>query len=144
MPFNTYLSRVKDHFGSTWVAFNKLPTILFLLPQTDASLLALSRIGMIMSTSMLILGSANKLLLLSMWLMYMSLVNVGQIWFSFGWEMLLLEVGFLAIFTCPTLRWKQFPMKSPLPGVVRWMFRWLLYRLIMGAGLIKIRGDQVR
>ncbi|HEY9016237.1 MAG TPA: hypothetical protein VIM84_14385, partial [Gemmatimonadales bacterium] len=33
-----------------------------------------------------------------MWLLYLSFVNVGQTWYSFGWETLLLETGFLAIF----------------------------------------------
>jgi len=121
-----------------------MPTLLYLLPQTNASLLLLSRTGLALAACVLVLGAANKLMLAALWIIYMSIVNVGQIWFGFGWEMLLLEVGFLSIFTSPTLRVSQFPSGSPLPCVVRWMYRWLLYRLIMGAGLIKIRGDEVR
>ena len=30
--------------------------------------------------------------------LYLSIVNVGQVWYGFGWESLLLEAGFLAIF----------------------------------------------
>jgi hypothetical protein len=68
-----------------------------------------------------------------MWLAYLSIVNVGQTWYSFGWESLLLESGFLAIFlgarhTAP-------------PVVVIWMYRWVLFRLMFGAGMIKLRGD---
>ena len=68
-----------------------------------------------------------------MWLAYLSIVNVGQIWYAFGWESLLLEAGFLAIFlgardTAP-------------PVIVIWMYRWLLFRLMFGAGMIKLRGD---
>ena len=33
-----------------------------------------------------------------MWAFYLSIVNVGQAWYSFGWESLLCEVGFLAVF----------------------------------------------
>ncbi len=33
-----------------------------------------------------------------LWLLYLSIVNVGQTWYSFGWESLLLEAGFLAVF----------------------------------------------
>lgn len=68
-----------------------------------------------------------------MWLAYLSIVNVGQIWYGFGWESLLLECGFLALFlgardTAP-------------PTIVIWMFRWVLFRLMFGAGMIKLRGD---
>ena len=33
-----------------------------------------------------------------LWVLYLSVVNVGQRFYSFGWESLLLEVGFLACF----------------------------------------------
>ena len=54
-------------------------------------------------------------------------------WYGFGWESLLLEAGFLAIFlgnddTAP-------------PVLVLWLVRWLLFRVEFGAGLIKLRGD---
>ena len=32
------------------------------------------------------------------WALYLSIVNVGQTFYAFGWESLLLEAGFLAIF----------------------------------------------
>jgi len=68
-----------------------------------------------------------------MWLLYLSFVNVGQTWYSFGWETLLLETGFLAIFLGAR------DVAPPL--AVIWMFRWVLFRLMFGAGLIKLRGD---
>ncbi|MEV0930818.1 lipase maturation factor family protein [Streptomyces phaeochromogenes] len=37
------------------------------------------------------------LLWLVPWIMYLSIVNVGQTWYSFGWESLLLETGFLRL-----------------------------------------------
>jgi len=33
-----------------------------------------------------------------LWLLYLSFVNIGQTFYAFGWESLLLESGFLAIF----------------------------------------------
>ena len=38
------------------------------------------------------------LLWLLLWVCYLSIVNVGQIWYSFGWESLLLEAGLLVVF----------------------------------------------
>ncbi|MFB9567780.1 lipase maturation factor family protein [Saccharopolyspora hordei] len=68
-----------------------------------------------------------------LWLLYLSIVNVGQVWYSFGWESLLLEAGFLAIFLGPA-------HVAP-PTLVLWLLTWLLFRVEFGAGLIKMRGD---
>jgi hypothetical protein len=70
----------------------------------------------------------------ALWLLYLSFVNVGQTFYGFGWETLLLEAGFLAIFLGGS---------STAPGVwLSWMYRWVLFRVMFGAGLIKLRGDQ--
>ena len=41
---------------------------------------------------------AAMMMWLVLWVLYLSIVNVGQAWYGFGWESLLLEAGFLAIF----------------------------------------------
>ncbi|MCX5175476.1 lipase maturation factor family protein [Streptomyces virginiae] len=68
-----------------------------------------------------------------LWLLYLSIVNVGQTWYSFGWESLLLEVGFLAAFLGNA--------RAGPPVLVLWLLRWVLFRVEFGAGLIKMRGD---
>jgi lipase maturation factor len=68
-----------------------------------------------------------------LWCGYLSIVNVGQVFYSFGWESLLLEVGFLAIFLGNAAL-------AP-PTLILWLLRWLLFRLEFGAGMIKIRHD---
>ena len=68
-----------------------------------------------------------------LWVIYLSFVNVGQTFYGFGWETLLLEAGFLAIFLgC---------RKTTPPFLVILLYQWLLFRLMFGAGLIKLRGD---
>src|SRR6185437_1884808 len=71
---------------------------------------------------------------LALWALYLSIVNVGQTWYAFGWETLLLEAGFLAVFLGNS--------RSAPPAVLLWLLRWLLVRLELGAGLIKLRGDR--
>ncbi|MFI5529555.1 lipase maturation factor family protein [Kitasatospora sp. NPDC051853] len=68
-----------------------------------------------------------------LWLLYLSIVNVGQAWYSFGWESLLLEAGVLAAFL------GNEEVAPPLPVLL--LARWLLFRVEFGAGLIKLRGD---
>ena len=70
---------------------------------------------------------------LAMWLLYMSIVNVGQVFYGFGWEILLLEAGFLAAFLGSN--------QTTTPVITLWLFRWLVFRLEFGAGMIKMRGD---
>ncbi|MGY1439455.1 lipase maturation factor family protein [Streptomyces reniochalinae] len=69
-----------------------------------------------------------------LWVLYLSFVNVGQIFYGFGWESLLLEAGFLAIFLGNA--------RTAPPVLTLWLMRWLLFRVEFGAGLIKWRGDQ--
>ena len=68
-----------------------------------------------------------------LWGLYLSIVNVGQTFYAFGWESLLCETGFLAIFLANAEVAPAFP---PLI-----LLRWLLFRVEFGAGLIKMRGD---
>lgn len=69
----------------------------------------------------------------SLWVLYLSFVNVGQIFYGYGWESMLLETGFLAIFLGAGAT-------NP-PVVLIWLLKWVLFRNMFGAGLIKIRGD---
>ncbi|MEU1265209.1 lipase maturation factor family protein [Streptomyces cellulosae] len=77
---------------------------------------------------------AAMLLWLVPWGLYLSIVNVGQTWYAFGWESLLLEVGFLGVFLGND--------EVAPPVVVLFLLRWVLFRVEFGAGLIKVRGDE--
>ena len=59
----------------------------------------------------------------------------GSSFYAYGWESQLLETGFLAIFL-PLLA----PRAADPSRCVLWLFRWLAFRISLGAGLIKIRG----
>ncbi|MFJ8487599.1 lipase maturation factor family protein [Streptomyces sp. NPDC094038] len=76
---------------------------------------------------------AGMVLWLVPWALYLSIVNVGQTWYAFGWESLLLETGFLAVFLGND--------EVAPPVVVLFLLRWILFRVEFGAGLIKMRGD---
>ncbi|MEU6092728.1 lipase maturation factor family protein [Streptomyces sp. NPDC047085] len=76
---------------------------------------------------------AAMLMWFTLWALYLSIVNVGQTWYGFMWEMLLLEAGFLAIFLGND--------EVAPPALVLGLLIWLLFRLEFGAGLIKLRGD---
>jgi len=70
-----------------------------------------------------------------LWVLYLSVVNVGQVFYGFGWESLLLEAGFLVAFLGSD------EVAPPLPVLA--LLWWLVFRVELGAGLIKWRGDPV-
>ena len=50
-----------------------------------------------------------------------------------------LETGFLAIFLCPLRPLGAFPACLPPPPLVIWAYRWLFFRVMLGAGLVSER-----
>lgn len=71
---------------------------------------------------------------LLLWVLYLSIVNVGQKFYGFGWESMMLEAGFFTAFMGP--KWMH---PSVIPVLV---LRWMLFRTELGAGLIKLRHDR--
>jgi len=119
------------------VPFRESPSLFYLLPR-DGAFLTAAWIGVILSC-LIISGFASRYTWLSagtwlaIYILSLSFVNVGQTFYAFGWESLLLEACFFAIFLGGAKTVAQ-----PIPI---WLFRWLLFRIMFGAGLIKLRGD---
>jgi hypothetical protein len=119
-------------------SFWRTPSI-FHLHYSDRLFSAVSWLGAVTSAA-IVAGAADAvplwaamLMWLTLWVCYLSIVNVGQTWYSFGWESLLLETGFLMIFLGNH--------EVAPPVLTLWMVRLLLFRVEFGAGLIKMRGD---
>ncbi|TDH20682.1 lipase maturation factor family protein [Segetibacter sp. 3557_3] len=139
-PVGIYLDKVSAALGSDTAGFLRLPSV-FWFGHSDTALLTVAWIGFLLSC-VVIAGYANALMLVVMWLLYMSFNHVGQEWYGYGWEIQLTETGFLAVFLCPLLDARPFPKYAPpMPVIV--LFRWLVFRIMLGAGLIKLRGDEI-
>lgn len=140
LPVDMFLKQISQALGSGGAGFVRLPSV-FWLWHSDAALLTVAWIGFILSC-IVVAGYTNAPLLGVLWFLYMSIVHVGQDWYSYGWEIQLTETGFLAIFLCPLLDMRPFPRRTPpIPIIV--LFRWLSFRIMLGSGLIKLRGSQM-
>jgi hypothetical protein len=121
------------------VPFRASPS-LFYLWHSDAAFRLAAWIGVVLAVAALTSlpqrnGTASAAVVWgALWLLYLSFVNIGQTFYGFGWETLLCEVGFFAIFAGPSY-------STPNIWLV-WVWRWTLFRLMFGAGLIKLRGDR--
>ena len=135
---NHFLTAIQTQLGSRTAGMLRVPT-LFWFENSDSALSIFAWTGF--GLSLVVLGGyANAIILSILWAMYLSIVHIGQIWYGYGWEIQLLETGFLSIFLCPLLDGRPFPKCRP-PIPVIWLFRWLGFRIMIGAGLIKLRGD---
>jgi hypothetical protein len=111
---------------------------LFLFAPKDRVFLAAGWAGVVLSCVAL-LGVADYSLWASvavwalLWVLYLSFVNAGQTFYAFGWESILLETGFFTIFSGTVDMEPQ--------TVMIWLWRWILFRVMFGAGLIKLRAD---
>jgi len=140
LPVGNFLDLVRQSYGSTSAGFFKLPS-LFWFWHSDAALLTASWVGLVLSL-VVVAGYANAPLMAVLWALYLSIVHAGQEWYGYGWEIQLTETGFLAIFMCPLLDMRPFP-KRPTPWAIIILFRWLTWRIMVGAGMIKFRGDKI-
>jgi Protein of unknown function (DUF1222). len=123
-------------------SFSERPSLFYFVPSDRAIGLA-AWTGVGLSAVALLAGPywlptpyavpASMLLWLVLWGLYQSFVNAGRIFYGYGWESMLLETGFLAVFLGAG--------PSQPPVVVIWLLKWLVFRNMFGAGLIKIRGD---
>ena len=120
------------------VPFRKAPSI-FHLHYSDRFLAVVAWSGVALASACALGVPERGPIWLSMlawaglWALYLSIVNVGQVFYGFGWETLLLETGFLAVFLGPA------SVAPPIVVVIA--LRWVLFRVEFGAGLIKLRGD---
>jgi hypothetical protein len=140
LPVGIYLKQVSHALGSDGAGFVRLPS-LFWAWHSDTALLTVAWIGFVLSC-VVVAGFANAPLLAILWFLYLSFNHVGQDWHGYGWEIQLTETGFLAIFLCPLLDMRPFPKRAP-PMIIIVLFRWLIFRIMLGSGLIKFRGDTV-
>jgi hypothetical protein len=140
LPADNFLNMVRQALGSDTAGFMRLPSV-FWLWHSDAALLTVAWLGLLLSC-IVVAGYANSIIPALLWFLYMSIVHVGQEWYGYGWEIQLTETGFLAIFLCPLLDMRPFPRYAP-PFLLIVLFRWLIFRIMLGAGLIKFRGDEI-
>ena len=122
LPVGDYLEAAHQAFGGS--AYRLLPT-LFWVNSSDTVLVAGTVIGVFLGL-LVIVDRWTRPALVGLFALYLSYVYAGQDFMSFQWDALLLEAGFLAIFLNGGSR------------IVPWLFRWLVFRYLFLAGIVKL------
>jgi lipase maturation factor 1 len=87
---------------------------------------------------LLLFGIAPAPALFLLWALYLSLSSVCAPFLNFQWDELLLETGFLAIFFAPLQLVERPARQSPPSALFLWLLRWLLFRLMLESGSVKL------
>jgi len=136
LPVGRFLAAVRESTTSPWL---ELPTI-FWIDHSDPMLVGVCVVGAGLAL-VVVAGFGHVLVLFLLWALYLSVDHVGQRWWAFGWENHLLETGFLALFLGATRSARTLDAHAAPSVVPIVLGRWLVVRIMIGAGLIKLRGD---
>lgn len=127
LPAHAFLSQVGGPADA--------PTLFRWIPPSDGALRALAIAGVVLSIA-LTGNFAPRWCLVALWALYLSFVTVGQEFFAFQWDNLLLETAIVAILLAPPgLRPRAAPPPHPL---ALFLVLWLLFRLHVESGLAKV------
>lgn len=136
-PYQNAVNEVEVRFAE--IRLDRMPTIFWFFDQ-DWILLAVCISGMVISSLLafgVLQGPANVIL----WILYLSMVNVGGPFLSASSDLLLLEASFLSILIAPWKLYTPWRKWSQTTRIARWLFRWLLFRYIFESGMIKITSE---
>jgi len=134
LPVDRYFEQVQGRYGSE--GFLKFPS-LFWFKATDGFLQVVCWGGGVLALCLLF-GFAQPPLLVCLWGLYLSLFTAGQIFLGYQWDILLLEVGFLAIFMSPLQLKPNLGSEAPPSKLVLFLFKLLLFKLMFSSGVVKI------
>ncbi len=139
LPADEYMTAAGRYFESpsaTGTRWHAMPTLCW-ISAGNAFLHTLCAAG-VTASLLLLTGVAPALSALALWILYLSLCVVGRDFLSFQWDALLLETGFLCIFLAPFRLRARGRSDLPVPRVVLWLLRWLLFRLMFESGCVKL------
>lgn len=133
LPLREILPQVARACGAD--AWWQWPTLLWLSP-SDAMLFGVTWAG-VACALLVMAGVAQPLALAGAWTAYLSLVVAGQDFYSFQWDILLLEAGMLAILAAPWNGRPNFALRRP-GRLAHFLLVWLLFRLMFSSGVVKL------
>ncbi len=140
LPAQDFLRVAHEQTGLS--AYFWFPT-LFWLHLSDTMLTLACYAGALFSV-LLILNVAPRLMLILLYIFYLSLCTAGMDFLQFQWDYLLLETGFIAIFFAPRKLFSHGTNNDDAPSkYARWLLYWLLFRLMFGSGIVKLLSGDV-
>ncbi len=142
LPADKYIAYIKQTCDAQHIGLDRFrlaPTLCW-LNSSDGFLNFQCAAGTVLA-ALLVVGLAPMPCLALLWLLYLSLSTVGQDFWGFQWDILLLEAGFLAIFFAPLTLLPRASRENPPSRLVLWLLRALLFKLMFSSGAVKLASE---
>jgi lipase maturation factor 1 len=143
LPLAPFLDLVERKIGAE--RWTELPMLFWITGGSDGAILTVGWLGIVFAL-LLMLGFFEHVCLVALWALYLSISIGGRTFFSFQWDILLLEVTISALFMAELRLFPRFLTRKPedptfKPGVaLLWV---LLFKLVFSSGVAKWRsGDE--
>lgn len=141
-PANYFMDRVTralENNGdfSRW----DVPTLFHLVNVSDITIHWTCFAGVIFAV-LLIIGYVPRISLAMLGFLYLSVYTVASPFLSYQWDILLLETSVIGVILAPNCRHLSTLREWPSNRLGIWLFRILLFKLILSSGLVKLNsGD---
>jgi len=133
LPVADFMQRLTDFGGQSYFTY---PTFSW-INSADWLVHLQCALGIVFAL-LIIIRKWSKLALMFTWLLYLSLVIVGQVFYNFQWDILLLETALCSVLVCFGLA-----EKKKIPDLGLWLLWLLLFKLLFLSGVVKLRsGDE--
>ena len=137
VPAGPWLAQVGEVLrGDGRAPWLEVPTLGW-LGAGDTALTVLGACG-VLGGALLAVGVAPRLLCAVLWLLYLSVFNLGGPFLRFQWDILLIEATFLAIFYAPEGWWRPVAAQGEPSAAARWMLRLLVFKVMLMSGVVKL------
>ncbi|HET7535271.1 MAG TPA: lipase maturation factor family protein [Candidatus Didemnitutus sp.] len=131
LPAQDYLNAVQKQIGAArWLY---LPSLCWLFG-SGVFLHVLCATGVALAIAAFF-NILRPFCLLGLWACYLSLAAPGQVFLNYQWDTLLLEAGLLSFFLAA---WRRGDGRPEPPRIARWLLWWLLIRLMLLSGAVKL------
>jgi len=136
-PYHVGLQSLSERIG--WISVDRIPTILWFFHE-DWILHVICGCGLVASI-LIMIGVLQGFSILIAWILYLSLVNAGGNLISNMGDLLLVEVSVISLLVAPWRIYIPYEKWDQPTRIARWLFRWLLFRVMFESGVIKITSE---
>ena len=142
VPLTEFFPQLREKFPGTLEALTEAPS-LFWLSSHPAMISLLAWSGLAAALA-LFLNFAPRLALAACWLLFLSFASTWRVFSPAQLDNLMLEVALLCIPFAPAGLRPGLGVASPPRPLVLFMVRWLLFRVMFEAGIVKLAAGDPR
>ncbi len=140
-PADLYLGLLEKHVAqSDALSWWQFPTLSWFLGADETTLHILAAAGCALSIG-LVAGVLPRVVLAGLWAIYLSFFTIASPFLNYQWDILLLEVGAIAVFYAPGGVFPSLRDERAPSVVATWLLRIVLFKLIWSSGMVKLNSN---